>query len=111
MPSSERPKARPGTHLDAPWAWRRYEEVRARLPEADFPRDTQRVQNLGDLADEIDVFVLDGYGVLNVGTSVVPGAPERVAALRAARKRILVLTNGATLPAGDRLAKYREIGQ
>ncbi len=65
---------------------------------------------MGELANEIDVFVLDGYGVLNVGTSVVPGAPQRVAVLRTAGKRVLVLTNGATRPARDRVEKYRALG-
>ncbi|MDH3666130.1 MAG: HAD-IIA family hydrolase [Paracoccaceae bacterium] len=80
------------------------------MPAATFPAVSRRIRNLGELAGEIDVFVLDGYGVLNVGASVVPGAPARVAALRAAGKRVLVLTNGATRPARDRLAKYREMG-
>lgn len=96
--------------LDARWAWRRYEEVRPRLPRAAFPAISRRIGDLGDLAGAIDVFVLDGYGVLNVGASAVPGAPERVAALQAAGKRVLVLTNGATRPARDRLATYRALG-
>ncbi len=102
MRSSER--------LDAEWAWRRYEEIRARLPKARFPETSRRVGDLGDLIDEIDVFVLDGYGVLNVGTRVVAGAPERVAALRAAGKRLFVLTNGASYPAARTVGRYRRLG-
>jgi glycerol 3-phosphatase-2 len=102
MPSSEL--------LDANWACRRYEEIRPRLPSASFPATTRRIGSLGDLTDEIDVFVLDGFGVLNVGASVVPGAPERMATLRAADKRLFVLTNGASYPTEQSVAKYRRLG-
>ncbi len=102
MRSSER--------LDAGWACRRYEEIRPRLPKARFPEASRRIGDLGDLTGEIDVFVLDGYGVLNVGTRVVPGAPERIAALRAAGKRLIVLTNGASYPAARTLQRYRRLG-
>jgi HAD superfamily hydrolase (TIGR01450 family) len=102
MPSSER--------RDANWACRRYEEIRPRLPSASFPATSRRIANLGDLTDEIDVFVLDGFGVLNVGASVVPGAPERMAALRAAGKSLFVLTNGASYPTEQSVAKYRRLG-
>ena len=95
---------------DATWACRRYEAVRGRLPRADFPQTSRRVGNLSDIAGDIDVFVLDGYGVLNIGNSVIPGAPERIAALRAAGKRLVVLTNGATRAPADRLEKYRSMG-
>ncbi|MCH8953061.1 MAG: HAD hydrolase-like protein [Proteobacteria bacterium] len=101
---------RASERLDADWVCRRYEEIRARLPMARFPATSRRIGNLGDLSGEIDVFVLDGYGVLNVGTRVVPGAPERVAALRAAGKRLFVLTNGASYPAARTLLRYRRLG-
>jgi len=102
MRSSER--------LDAGWVCRRYEEIRPRLPNAGFPKVSRRIEHLGELIDEIDVFVLDGYGVLNVGKSGVPGAPQRVAALRAAGKRVIVLTNGATHPVAHSIERYRGLG-
>jgi HAD superfamily hydrolase (TIGR01450 family) len=102
MRSSER--------LDADWACRRYEEIRSRLPRARFPKTSRRIGDLGDLTGEIDVFVLDGYGVLNVGTRVVAGAPETVAALRAAGKRLFVLTNGASYPVARTVERYRRLG-
>jgi HAD superfamily hydrolase (TIGR01450 family) len=102
MRSSER--------LDAGWVCRRYEEIRPRLPNAGFPKISRRIEHLGELIEEIDVFVLDGYGVLNVGMRGVPGAPERIAALRAAGKRVIVLTNGATHPAAQSVVRYRGLG-
>ena len=101
---------RASERLDADWVCRRYEEIRSRLPGARFPETSRRIGNLGDLTGEIDVFVLDGYGVLNVGARVVPGAPERMAALRAAGKRLFVLTNGASYPATRTLQRYRRLG-
>ncbi|MFQ5566117.1 MAG: HAD-IIA family hydrolase [Paracoccaceae bacterium] len=102
MRSSER--------LDAGWVCRRYEEIRARLPEARFPETSRRIGDLGDLTGEIEVFVLDGYGVLNIGAQGVPGAPERLAALRTAGKRLIVLTNGASYPAARTVERYRRLG-
>ena len=102
MRSSER--------LEADWVCRRYEEVRSRLPGARFPETSRRIGDLSDLIDEIDVFVLDGYGVLNIGKQRVPGAPERVAALRAAGKSVLVLTNGASYPDTQTVARSHRLG-
>jgi glycerol-1-phosphatase len=84
--------------------------VRARLPHGRFPPRFHRAPNLLALADEFDVFLLDAYGVLNVGRAPVPGAPEAVAALAARGKRLLVLTNGATYDAQQSLATYRSYG-
>lgn len=95
---------------DAAAACDRYEAVRDRLPAARFPAAAREAPDLSALVGEIDVFVLDGFGVLNVGDSPVPGAPERVAALRAMGKRLIVLTNSATRPGRDTVAKYRRLG-
>ena len=68
-------EARASERRDADWACRRYEEIRARLPKARFPETSRRIGDLGDLIAEIDAFVLDGYGVLNVGARGVAGWP------------------------------------
>ena len=103
-------ETRASERLDAEWVCRRYEEIRPRLTEAKFPATSRRIENLGDLIGEIDVFVLDGYGVLNVGKRGVPGAAARVAALRAAGKRVFVLTNGASYPVAHSVERYRGLG-
>jgi len=56
------------------------------------------------------VFVLDGFGVLNVGDTTVPGAVERVQQLQKMGKQVLVLTNGATLPVEKTVQKYLKWG-
>lgn len=96
--------------LDAESAFRHYEAARQRLPVTTFPAGATRVSALVDLADDFDAFVLDAFGVLVVGTSTVPRAPETVAALQAAGKAVIVLTNGASFPRAKALARYRSLG-
>jgi len=88
----------------------RYTEVAHRLPAAVNPQTTTNVANLAQLAQEFDVFVLDGFGVLNVGEDTIPGAPERVAQLQSMGKQVIVLTNGATLPVEKTVEKYARWG-
>ncbi|MBO6519986.1 MAG: HAD-IIA family hydrolase [Rhodospirillales bacterium] len=95
---------------DAAWAFRRYHEIRERLPAASFPGVSERVADLGDITDRFDVFVFDSFGVLNVGETQVPGAVARVAALRGAGKKVFVLTNASSVPLGRATAKYAALG-
>jgi len=85
----------------------RYCEVRPRLPTATHPPQSTHVHSLIDLVDEFDLFVLDGFGVLNVGNEAIAGAAESVAHLRAAGRTVVVLTNGAGSPAEQTAAKYQ----
>jgi HAD superfamily hydrolase (TIGR01450 family) len=95
---------------DAHWAFARYEALRGSLPAADFPSAAEPVPDLGALASRFDAFILDAFGVLNVGETAIPGAVARMAALRAAGKRLVVLTNAASHPRDAALAKYRRLG-
>ncbi len=92
------------------WTFDQYERVRDILPSADFPKTSQHINNLGDLADQIDVFLLDAFGVLNIGERTVPTAPARVAELQAAGKQVFVLTNGAGAPTEKSVEKYQNLG-
>ncbi|MEM1343425.1 MAG: HAD-IIA family hydrolase [Pseudomonadota bacterium] len=96
--------------IDVETAFARYEAVRARLPQATFASGSRHAGSLADLAEAFDVFVLDAFGVLNVGERAIPGAVARMAALRAAGKRLIVLTNSATYSRTAALAKYRALG-
>jgi HAD superfamily hydrolase (TIGR01450 family) len=88
----------------------RYESVQPRLPAATFPDSPVMRAHLGELIDDIDCFVLDGFGVLNIGERAVPGAVDRIADLQAAGKQLRVLTNGASLPSTRTCAKYQAWG-
>lgn len=98
------------TSLSRSDAIARYTQLAHRMPAANNPTQTKSVAHLGELVDDIDVFVLDGFGVLNVGEDTVPGAVDRVAALQAMGKQVLVLTNGATLPVEKTVEKYAKWG-
>lgn len=91
-------------------AFERYEQIRSRMPSADFRSKGEARDNLGDLLDDFDAFVLDGFGVLNVGDRPIPTAAGRIAQLRAAGKRVLVMTNGASFPSTRTAARYRRWG-
>lgn len=91
-------------------AFARYESVRARLPTATFPAFSHIAENLSDVADRYDAFVLDAFGVLNVGDTPIPGAVARMAALRHLGKKLVVLTNAASYTRADALRKYAKLG-
>ncbi len=95
---------------DADWTFARYEAVRARLPAARFPAAAARGRTLADAACRYDGFVFDAFGVLNVGETPIPGAVGRIAELRRAGKRMVVLTNAASYPRAAALEKFRRLG-
>ncbi|MEM8787507.1 MAG: HAD-IIA family hydrolase [Pseudomonadota bacterium] len=97
--------------LTAAEALAAYEAARHRLPQA-VPQtgSCREVASLEDLADAFDVFFLDAFGVLNVGEEAIAGAPERVAALQRAGKRVLVVSNAAGFPHDRLMEKYARLG-
>lgn len=97
--------------LSASEAFDAYEAVRARLPKATEGRPApRRIDTLAEITDEFDVFLLDAFGVLNIGETTIPGTPERVRDLRTAGKRVLVVSNAASVPREVLLRKYKALG-
>ncbi|WP_209424983.1 TIGR01459 family HAD-type hydrolase [Pararhodobacter sp. SW119] len=96
--------------IGADWTFARYQAVRHLLPRAAFAGESLQVPDLRAVFDRYDAFVLDAFGVLNIGERVIPGAVERIAAMRAAGKPVVVLTNGASYPRSAALAKYARLG-
>lgn len=97
--------------LTADEAFAAYEAVRHRLPKAVVPHSPPRhVATLAEIADAFDVFLLDAFGVLNIGETAIPGTAGRIADLRAAGKTVSVVSNAASLPAPKLLKKYRQLG-
>lgn len=92
------------------WAFDRYESVREALPRAEFPMVSRFGPDLGETVDHYDAYVLDAFGVLNRGETAIEGAVERMAALRALGKRLVVLTNAASYTRAEILAKYHRLG-
>lgn len=99
------------TTLTAMEAFAAYEAVRHRLPQIK-PSDQgfRRADTLADIADHFDVFLLDAFGVLNIGEAAIPGTPERISGLKAAGKTVLVVSNAAGNPHAALMDKYTRLG-
>ena len=92
-------------------AFAAYEAVRHRLPSARPSRHAARnIETLEDIADDFDVFLLDAFGVLNIGETAIPGVKERIDAFRAAGKKVLIVSNAASVPQAGLQEKYRRLG-
>lgn len=88
-----------------------YEAVRHRLPPTRPQSETyRRIATLAEIEDEFDVFLLDAFGVLNIGEAAIPGTVERVADLRKAGKRVMVVSNAAGFPHAALMEKYARLG-
>ncbi|PVA05705.1 HAD-IIA family hydrolase [Thalassorhabdomicrobium marinisediminis] len=88
----------------------RYQSVRSRLPEATFAQCTKTIGSLMDIADEVDAYVFDAFGVLNVGETPIPGAAARLDMLRARGCAIRVLSNAASYNHQGAVAKFQNLG-
>lgn len=91
-------------------AFLRYEELRERFPSADFPARSIDCDGLVEIADQFDAFILDSFGVLNVGDRPIPGAADCLATLRQMGKRLIVLTNAASYTRAVACERYRRLG-
>ena len=80
--------------------------ARARLPTPARRGRAEPAPGLAALVDRFDAFILDGYGVVNVGPEPVPGIVDAVEALRGAGRAVMVLTNGAGRPARWAARRY-----
>ena len=94
----------------ADWAFREYESVRHRLPALRRRCEAEHADNLDAIADRFDVFLLDAFGVLNIGETAIPGVVERVAGLRRRGKQVIVVTNAAGYPSSVLHARYKRLG-
>lgn len=87
-----------------------YEAVRHRLPGVGGKGACKHLPNLDAIAEEIDVFLLDAFGVLNIGETAIAGVPARIAGLQKAGKRVLIVSNAAGFPHADLMKKYQRLG-
>ena len=87
-----------------------YEAIRKLLPVMPAPGAGLDIGSLMEIADLVDAFIFDAFGVLNVGDSPIPGASERVRDLRSAGKKIRVLSNAASYDRRAAFAKFARLG-
>lgn len=97
-------------HLRMPEAFAAYEAVRHRLPAPNRAAPCRALPNLEALAQDFDTFLLDAFGVLNIGETAIDGVPGRVADLQRAGKRVMVVSNAAGYPHSTLMAKYKRLG-
>ena len=90
--------------------FRRYEELRPRLPKMPATVGTRRVGGLLEIASDFDLFIFDAFGVLVLGDTPIDGAPTVVAALKKMGKKVIILTNAATQDAAAQFGKYSRLG-
>ncbi len=88
----------------------RYQSVRHRLPTARFTASSENVGSLVDVAGEVDAFVFDAFGVLNVGETSIPEAAQRLDQLREAGLAIRILSNAASYNHERATEKFRKLG-
>jgi len=93
-----------------PSIFERYEAIRPRLPVMESRGAMREIKSLMEIADQVDAFVFDAFGVLNVGESLIPGADLRLKALRGAGCAIRVLTNAASYDRSGAIAKFQRLG-
>ena len=68
--------------LDPVTVFRKYESLRSRLPSFTSPATTIEINSILEIAREVDVFVFDAFGVLNIGEALIPGADLAIKELR-----------------------------
>ena len=99
----------PALPMDATRTVDVYETLRDRGP-ACAPRGMDRHRSVLDILDRFDALLLDGFGVLNVGSGAVPGAGGLLDRAAETGVAVLVLTNGASKPAAFAGGRYRDLG-
>ncbi len=91
-------------------AFSAYQAMPDRLPVNRSQKANRVIQQITDLINDIEVFLFDAYGVLNVGGSPIVGASEQIAQLRAAGKMVMVVTNAATQSKQQLVEKFHRLG-
>lgn len=88
----------------------RYEEVRGRLPHIKTSEKTHDIKSLMDISSQIDAFIFDAFGVLNVGETLITGADRRLNELRERGCAIRILTNAASYDRSGAIEKFKRLG-
>ncbi len=87
-----------------------YETQRPFLPKPLREGKANKVNSIIDIVDEFDAFILDSYGVLNVGGKIINGVFEVLSELRKKNKILIVLTNGASYPTFKKVNLFQSWG-
>ena len=96
--------------LDTSSVFQKYESLRPRLPDLKCPNATIEINSILEIASEVDVFVFDAFGVLNIGENLIPGADLALKTLRDMDKQVRVLTNAASYDKCGTEKKFLDLG-
>lgn len=88
----------------------RYEKIRPRLPQANYPSTTRDITSILEISDQMDAFIFDAFGVLNLGNQLISGADYALKELRSAGKEVRVLTNAASYDKTGAVEKFSDLG-
>ena len=88
-----------------------YEALRPQMPAAlQMSSPPRHIERLVELLDHVEALVLDGFGVINVGTRPIDGIAEFLDEAAQRDIAVMVLTNGAGQEAAVSWEKYRNWG-
>ena len=96
--------------LDTSSVFQKYESLRPRLPDFKCSNATIEIKSILEIASEVDVFVFDAFGVLNIGENLIPGADLALKTLRDMNKQVRVLTNAASYDKCGTEKKFLDLG-
>ncbi len=91
-------------------AWQEYRRAERHLPAKPSPVVPRRIADVAAIAAAFDLIALDAWGVLNLGEAPIATAPAAVARLRAAGKRLVVLSNSGSRDADAGASRLRGFG-
>ena len=88
-----------------------YEALRGQMPAArSVPGGPRWTSRLADILPHVDALVLDGFGVINIGGSLIDGILDFLDEAKTREIAVIVLTNGAGQGAYASWQKYRKWG-
>ena len=97
--------------IDFQEAWEKYTLLKEIWPSKTHEqKNSKKIDHILDLSDDFDIFIFDGYGVLNNGVGVIRGMPEVIRKLSEQKKSVYVLTNGASFDVWHSIKKYDDFG-
>ena len=67
-------------------------------------------KNLEEILDNFDVLFFDAFGVLNIGSELVPGIKSTIDKARDKGIILMILTNGATFCSARKINQFFELG-
>ena len=79
-------------------------------PQTGYPQTTSDIASILEISDEMDAFIFDAFGVLNLGDQLIAGADFALKELRSAGKEVRVLTNAASYDKAGAVKKFTNLG-